>query len=62
MPHWGESQKFQTLKCLKTKFEANETTQGNAFIIDLSSFFLGLKICVCVCVFVCVDETPEPPG
>ena len=44
----GENYKFKNFSCLKTKFEANKTTQGNAFITDLSKIFLALKIWVCV--------------
>ena len=31
------------MKCLKTEFKINKTTQGNAFIIDLFRISLGLR-------------------
>ena len=34
----------KTFRCFKTKFEANTTTPGNAFIIDLFKILLGLNI------------------
>ena len=44
MSHRG-NKKFKTFRCLKTKFKANTTTQGNAFIIDISKTLLSLKRC-----------------
>ena len=32
------------VRCLKTKFQANKTTKGNAFIIELFKIYSGLKI------------------
>ena len=37
--------KFLTFRRLKSKFEANTTTQRNAFMIDLFKILLGLNIC-----------------
>ena len=37
--------KFKAFRCLKTKFKANTTTQGNAFIADLLKILLDLKTC-----------------
>ena len=33
------NEKFKTFSCLKTKFKANTTTQGNVYIIDLFKNF-----------------------
>ena len=35
--------KFKIFRCLKTKFEAKKTTQGNAFITHYFKIFLGLN-------------------
>ena len=41
----GKSRSFKTFKCLKTRFEANKTTEGNVFVINLFKIFLSLKTC-----------------
>ena len=38
-------EKIRTFNFLKTRFEANKTIQGNAFVIDLFKPFLGSQIC-----------------
>ena len=36
--------KFKTFRYLKSKLEANKTTKGNVFIIDLFKIFMGLRL------------------